>query len=211
MNGRLARPEPTDEALAAAVANRDQAAFEALYDRYARRVYVLGVHLLGAADAEEVVQESFVRLWQRAGQFDPARGPFKSWFMAVARHYVLNQLRERSRKDRLQTLDDVDTLLGNAADPSPDVSEQAWLGEQSARALEVLRTLPPEQRKVLVLAYFGGFSQTEIAEALVLPLGTVKTRTRLALEKLRSALVDEEPAKRAEPAPRTSGTGLVQG
>ena len=179
---------PSDAVLMEAVLRHDQQALEALYDRYARRIFVMAAHLLGPAEAEEVVQETFVRLWTRASQFESKRGTLRTWLMAIARHYALNTLRKRPSADRVAALDEVDRLFEDTADPAPGVETVAWERERSRRALEQLRELPAEQRKVLVLAYFGGFSQSEIAQALGCPIGTVKTRTRLGLEKLRAGL-----------------------
>lgn len=189
-NGAMPSTEPSDEALMEAVVRRDERALEAIYDRYARRIFVMASHLLGPAEAEEVVQETFVRLWTRAAQFDVRRGRLRTWLMAIARNFALNQLRKRPPKDRTAAVEDIDRLLETAADLAPGVEAVAWERERSRGALELLRDLPAEQRKVLVLAYFGGFSQSEIAEALGCPIGTVKTRTRLALEKLRTGLED---------------------
>jgi RNA polymerase sigma-70 factor (ECF subfamily) len=205
VNGRQPRPplEPSDEALVARVALRDATAFGLLYDRYARPAYALAVHVLGRADAEEAVQDAFLRLWRNAAQFDPRRGAFGAWFMAIARHRVLASLADRSRQQRLSAAEAIDRVLAQRADPAPDVEEQAWLNERGDAALRALRSLPAEQRRVIVLAYFGGLSQSAIAAHLDLPLGTVKKRTRLGLQKLRAALVDfgEPAAGGADPSP----------
>lgn len=178
------QPQLSDEALAAQVAQRDVEAFGLLYDRYARSVYVLAAHLLGQGEAEDLVQEVFLRLWGNAGAFDPTRGAFKSWFMAVARYRVLNHLRRRSRQPLLLALDEIEGLL----DSRTDVEQQALMNMQSQAALVAVRNLPAEQRRVLVMAYFGGLSQSAIAKHLSCPIGTVKSRMRLGLQKLRAAL-----------------------
>ncbi len=183
--------EPSDETLAGRVAQRDMAAFELIYDRYAKSVYALAAHLLGHAEAEEVVQEVFLRLWHKAGQFDPARGFFNTWFMAIARHHVLDELRQRSQQQRLVAAEEIDQLLAEAADPAANVEEQAWLRERGNTILDALQSLPAEQRRVLVLAYFGGLSQSAIARHLGWPLGTVKKRVRLGLQKLRASLAQQ--------------------
>lgn len=208
-NGAMPSTEPSDEALMEAVVVRDERALEALYDRYARRIYVVACHLIGSAEAEEVVQETFVRLWTRAGQFDARRGRLRTWLMAIARNFALNQLRKRPPKDRIAALDDIDRLLGTSVDQSPGVEALAWERERSRRALALLRELPPEQRRVLVLAYFGGLSQSEIAEAIGCPIGTVKTRTRLALEKLRAGLGHELGNSGTEPPGAIAGKEKV--
>ncbi len=184
-------PEPSDETLAARVAQRDVTAFALLYDRYAQSVFALAAHLLGRAEAEEAVQEIFLRLWNKAAHFDHARGAFSAWFMTIARHYVLDQLRVRSLQQRLIVAEQVDQLLANAADPRVDVEHAAYLRERGDALLRALQQLPSEQRRVLALAYFGGLSQSEIARHLNLPLGTVKKRTQLGLQKLRALLADQ--------------------
>ncbi len=180
--------EPSDEALAGRVAQRDVDAFARLYDRYAQTVFTFAAHLLSRGEAEEVVQEVFLRLWNKAEQFDPARGAFNAWFLSVARHHILDQLRSSSQKQRLLAAEGVDELLAEAPDPLADVEQAVWLHERGEVILRALQQLPDEQRRVLVLAYFGGLSHSAIAEYLGLPLGTVKKRIRLALQKLRALL-----------------------
>jgi RNA polymerase sigma-70 factor (ECF subfamily) len=190
----LTPPEPTDEALVARVVDGDLAAFSLLYDRYDRPVYAMATHLLGAAEAEDVVQEVFLRLWRGVDQFDERRGRFAPWFLAIARHEVLARLRRRSREQRLALVEDIDRLLAAAPDPAIDVEEQVWRRERGALILAALNELPPEQRRVLVLAYFGELSQTTIAASLGWPLGTVKKRVRLGLQKLRQVLASHDAA-----------------
>lgn len=206
-NGVVPAPEPTDEMLMTAVVARDERALEALYDRYARRIYLMASHLIGSADAEEVVQETFVRLWTRSNQFDASRGKLRTWLLAIARNYMLNRLRQRLPAERVARVGDVDHLIEGAADRAPDVEAVAWDRERSRRALGLLRQLPSEQRRVLILAYFGGLSQSEIAEALACPIGTVKTRTRLALDKLRAGLRRELGEPETEPPSAIPGKG----
>lgn len=184
-------PEATDAALMARVAARDVAAFTALYDRHAHVAYALAAHLLGRAEAEEIVQAVFLRVWHKAGQFDPARGPFGAWFLAITRHQALDELRKRGQRRRLIVAEEIDGLLGLVPDHAADVAEQVWVRARGAAALAALETLPAEQRRVLVLAYFGGLSQATIARELGLPLGTVKKRLRLGLGKLRACLMQQ--------------------
>jgi RNA polymerase sigma-70 factor (ECF subfamily) len=187
-------PEPSDEILAARVAQRDVAAFSLLYDRYARVVYSLAAHLLSAGEAEDIVQDVFFRLWHKADQFDPARGRFASWFMAITRHHLMDALRKRSQQQRMVAAEEIDQLLVTTADPTVDVENASYLLERGRDILYALKRLPPEQRRVLVLAYFGGLSQSAIAEQLDWPLGTVKKRIRLGLHKLRLYLSEHQPA-----------------
>ncbi|HKG24420.1 MAG TPA: sigma-70 family RNA polymerase sigma factor [Thermomicrobiales bacterium] len=197
---------PTDEALVARVARRDVSAFALLYDRYARPVYAMAAHLLGIAEADEVVQETFLRLWQRAGQYDPDRGPFTPWFMAIARHHVRGELRRRGREP-VAAAAEVETVLARAVDPSPDPAQAVWEAVRGEAIRRALRALPEDQRRVLLLAYFGGLSQSAIARTLNWPLGTVKKRTRLAMQKLRVALQDETEPPVGSGEPRMNGQG----
>lgn len=191
-NGRNPPREPSDHLLVARVSQHDVAAFEQLYDRYARLVYVMAVHMLGAAKAEEIVQEVFLRLWAKADQYDPNRGAFRTWFLAIARHCIVHELSGRNRAGRLTAAGDIDRILADAIDETASVEDEAWRRERGEAARRSLANLPPEQRQVLVLAYFGGLSQSAIADYLKLPLGTVKKRTRLGLNKLRRALADQD-------------------
>jgi RNA polymerase sigma-70 factor (ECF subfamily) len=179
------------------------AAFTVLYDRYARPVYVVAAYMLGSAEAEEAVQELFLRLWRKAEQFDPSRGSFNNWFMAISRHHLRDQLRRRSHQQRVVAAEQIDQLLIEVVDPNVDVEQEVWQRQRGAALLNALRSLPAEQRRAIVLAYFGGFSQTTIAERLGWPLGTVKKRVRLGLQKLRAFLGQPGPTSEtpSEPVP----------
>lgn len=178
----ISPPEPSDETLAARVAQQDMAAFSLLYDRYSRAVFAIAAHTLGAAEAEEIVQEVFMRLWSKAHQFDPARGSFATWFMTIVRNHLKDALRGRTQEQRMLAAEQISQLL---ADPQGDVEEASWQRERGETMLRALQSLPEEQRLVLILAYFSGLSQSSIAEQLEWPLGTVKKRIRLGLQKLR--------------------------
>lgn len=193
-NDILPQPdEPNDELLVARVVQRDVAAFTLLYDRYVHSVYAMAVYMLGAADAEEVVQEVFLRLWHKADQFEAGRGRFKSWFMSVVRHYILDKLRQRNQQqEQLIVADDIHQLLASVKDPLVDIEREVGLREDSTMVLQALQALPAEQRRALVMAYFGGLSQSSIAQRLGWPLGTVKKRIRLGMQKLRAALAPQE-------------------
>jgi RNA polymerase sigma-70 factor (ECF subfamily) len=185
--------EPSDELLVTRVKQRDVAAFTVLYDRYVQPVYAMAVYMVGNADAEEIVQEMFLRLWQRADQFDAERGSFKSWFMSAARYRILDELRQRNQEEgRRIVAEDISQVLANAKDPMIDIEKEVGLREDNQAILQALWGLPAEQRHALILAYFGGLSQSSIAQHLGWPLGTVKKRIRLGMQKLRAAL---EPQK----------------
>lgn len=186
-------PEPSDETLVARVVQRDVMAFSLLYDRYVQSVYAMAVYMLGKVEAEEMVQEIFLRLWYRADQFDAERGLFRSWFMAVARHCIVDELRQRSQEEqRLVRAENVEQLLAGARDPMVDVEQEVDLREDSTTVLRALQALPSEQRRALVLVYFGGLSQSSIAQRLGWPLGTVKKRIRLGMQKLRAVFASQD-------------------
>ncbi len=191
--------EPPDEALCARVAERDVAAFETLYGRYRDRVYAWAAHVLGPRQAEDTTQEVFALLWRRAGQFNQSRGQFTQWFWALTRNHILRELRGVSREKRLHMGDQIAALITTAIAEGVDVEEEAFARVDSQRALDTLSRLPADQRRVLVMSYFVGLSQSAIAEELSLPLGTVKKRVRLGMQKLRQALMaDEAPEKSAQ-------------
>ena len=197
-------PEPNDETLIAQVVQRDVEAFALLYDRYSPAVYSMAVHMVGSSDAEDLVQEVFLRLWHRAAQFDETRGLFRPWFMTIARHCMLDELRRRSQQQRLEVAESVEQVLLSAIDPTINVERVVRQREAGAAVLAVLQTLPAEQRRVLVLAYFGGLSQTAIAKTLGWPLGTVKKRIRLGMQKLRGALTADWSIEEASQGPASS-------
>jgi RNA polymerase sigma-70 factor (ECF subfamily) len=195
-DGARGSSEFADEVLAGRVAAGDRAAFAELYDRYARRVYVLAAHVLGRARAEDVVQDAFLALWRNAHRYDSRRSAFATWFMAVARHRVLDELRRRVIEQRVLAVEPVDQLLAEMPDASPGVADVVSRRERDDDLLRALAGLPPEQRRAIVLAYFGGLTHVEIAAALDAPLGTVKKRLQLGLRKLHRTM-----GERPLPAP----------
>lgn len=172
-----------DERLLAQIADGDHGAFEVLYRRYARPVLALAQRRLGdSGKAEEAVQEAFVSVWRSASTYRPERGAAVAWLYAVARNAIAD--RGRRRQEPLAEPPDVPS-----PDPGPDAqAEQEWLRWRVHSALE---KLPPNERELIVLAYWGGLSQSEMAERLEIPLGTVKTRTRTALSRLATLLEEE--------------------
>lgn len=183
------RPDETlrDEQLIAQVANGDRRAFETLYDRYASAVFGLSLRMLGNREhAEEAVQEIFWRVWQRAKSFDPNRS-LAPWLFGIGHNYCIDELRRRRVRPQSVYENDEHPILSTIPDET-DVGETALLGEQRRIMLNALRELPAEQRQALELAYFGGLTQQEVADRLGSPLGTVKTRMRLGLQKLRNIL-----------------------
>ena len=177
-----------------AIASRDELAFSALYDRYIDLVYSTALRVLGDSGlAEDSAQEVFVRLWRRPETFVAERGRFLSWLMSVTRNRAVDELRARGRRLRREGgQSEPEELIaqapGNEAD---DPAAHAQLHEQQQLVRTALKELPPDQRRALELAYFGGLTQQEIAATLQEPLGTVKTRMRLGMQKLRRALTEQ--------------------
>jgi len=182
-----------DEELIVQVAQGDRRAFEALYDKYASLVFGLALRMLGNREiAEEAVQEIFWRVWQRAKSFERGRS-FAPWLFGIAHNYAIDELRRRRARPQPVYEDADNPVLSSIADEA-DVGEAALQSEQRRIVLNALRELPDEQRQALELAYFGGLTQQEIANRLGNPLGTIKTRMRLGLQKLRSILQGQELA-----------------
>ncbi len=176
-----------DERLIARVVEGDRGAFEMLYDRYASTVFGLALRMLGDREvAEDAVQEIFWRVWRRLGSFDRSRA-FAPWLFGIAHNYCIDELRRRKVRPQSVYEDDENPILSEIADEA-DVGESALLAEQGRLVRSALEQLPEEQRQTLLLAYFGGLTQQEIAAKLGNPLGTVKTRMRLGLQKLRAVL-----------------------
>ncbi len=187
-----------DETLVQRMQRGHKDAFSVLYDRYVRLVYAMAIQMVGQADASEATQEIFMRLWRKADRFDDARGTFKSWFMMLARNYLRDELRRRYKNNHQLPLPNWSQLLEHIVDPGSDVVETALSREQNHSIKEAIATLPTEQRQVILMAYFGGYSQSTIAQTLDWPLGTVKKRIRLGLQKLRKVMIQEDDAQREE-------------
>jgi len=176
-----------DAAVMRRIADGDEQALALLYDKWVQPVYALVVQILRDRDeAEDVVEETFWQVWQRASSYDFARGAVHSWILTIGRSRALDRLRARQRRkgESLADRSDVASVLVAPTDPSHDAEGR----ERRAVVLDALAQLPEEQRRALELAYYGGLSQTEIAEQLQQPLGTVKTRMRLGMLKLRDKL-----------------------
>lgn len=176
-----------DDELIARVARRDASAFEELYDRYRRAVYALILRLVGHAQvAQETAQEVFVSLWREAGDFDSSRGSVRSWILSRAHHKGVDAVR-RLRVRAADPLPEGSALIATSGDPV----EGAMRALQQTEVVGALQTLPYEQREAIVLAYYGGYSQQEISQRLQVPLGTVKTRMRDGMIRLRRLLAGE--------------------
>jgi RNA polymerase sigma-70 factor, ECF subfamily len=184
----------TDTELGEQLAAGNTHALEQLYDRYGTLSYSLAVRLLGdPAKAEDVVQDVFLRLWNGAGQFDTARGSLRTWVLTSIRNRAIDYLRGRGAHERREReIPEHVEAVGGGSDPWLEVAQS--LEQETVR--RALQALPPEQRQAIELAYFGGYTQREIAAMTRVPLSTVKGRMRLGLEKLHSylqgkGLVDE--------------------
>ncbi|HEY7293001.1 MAG TPA: sigma-70 family RNA polymerase sigma factor [Vicinamibacterales bacterium] len=178
-----------DQSIVARIATGDAGALGDLYDRHARAVYSLAFRIVGdRPDAEEVVQDVFTQVWRQSGRYDRARASVAGWLLMMARARAIDRVRARqSRPDRLAT----DTVIPDL--PATTRSQEAAaIGVQAAQGLKsALRMLPDTLRLPIELAYYEGLSHTAIAERLGEPLGTVKTRMRTALLKLRTAIAGE--------------------
>jgi RNA polymerase sigma-70 factor (ECF subfamily) len=167
--------------LIAQVAQGNEQAFLEIYDRYVHRVHGLTLHILGDSMlAEEVTQDTFLKLWSRARQYLAERGAFLPWLLTMARHVALDRLRLEKRRPALSDSNDPEDAWQVLPDHQTTSDESRWRSMYFA-----VQSLHPDQRQVIELAYYQGLSQTEIAEVLGWPLGTVKTRLRAAMEKLR--------------------------
>jgi RNA polymerase sigma-70 factor, ECF subfamily len=178
-----------DEELMAVVDRKEPAAFEVLYDRHGGAAFSLAYRIVGdRTTAEDVAQEAFLSIWRSNARFDRARGSVRSWVLSVVRNRAIDALRRGSTQAPKLDHDD-ESLL--EARPSDERTESEALRRETASEIKgALGELPKDQSQVIQLAYFGGFSHSEIAEMLGMPLGTVKGRMRLGLEKIRVQLAE---------------------
>jgi len=176
-------PGSSDGELLVRVADRDREAFELLYQRYVRSVFGLALRRLRDRQrAEDAVQETFTAVWRSAASYKPDRGPAAPWLYAVARNAIVDRMRART-----EPAADPPEVASSEPGP-PERAEASYVSWRVHRALE---ELPPKEREVVELAYWSGLSQSEVAEYLHIPLGTVKTRTRSALARLADVLEGE--------------------
>jgi len=181
-----------DERLVTALESRDQKALETLYARYGDYVYSVCLRMVGDVQlAEDLTQEVFLRLWRRPDLYDVGRGRFITWLLSVARNRGIDERRSRGRRFKHETPPSLaaEEMLAGAS--TEDGADAAVLSDERIVIQRALAALPPEQRLAIQLAYFGGYTQQEIALGLHQPLGTVKTRIRLGLQKLRLVLIEQ--------------------
>jgi RNA polymerase sigma-70 factor (ECF subfamily) len=178
-----------DAALVARLAEGDGDALEELYERYSRVVYSFSLRMLAdTSSAEELTQEVFLRLWRQGGSYQQSRGAFLTWLLSVTHNMAIDEIRRRKRRPVAAATSEDDQTITMLPDTRTDVENAAWLTSLQTIVRDALQEIPPPQRVVIELAYFSGLTQREIAERLGEPLGTIKTRMRLGLLKLRERL-----------------------
>ncbi|MBI3258350.1 MAG: sigma-70 family RNA polymerase sigma factor [Ignavibacteriae bacterium] len=178
-----------DSDLLLRIADRDEQAIEVLYDRYSKVLYSILVAILKSTEeAQDLLQEIFVQIWQKAPSFDISRGNVYSWMVALTRNRAIDRLRSKSFRERKQEHYDYDIdLIEASCFPTP--LDAVLVTERETLVRDAFGQISPDQQIVLHLAYFEGHSQSEIADLLQIPLGTVKTRTRQAMIKLHQLLL----------------------
>jgi RNA polymerase sigma-70 factor (ECF subfamily) len=179
-----------DEELMPLIGEKDPEAFEVFYDRHGGAAYSLAYRIVGErAAAEDVTQEAFISIWRSGARYDQARGSVRSWTLSIVRNRAIDALRSKAGRAPKLTFDD-EAILEQR--PSGDLTDDEAMRRETAHEVRgALGELPGDQSRVIELAYFGGFSHSEIASMLGVPLGTVKGRMRLGLEKIRGELAEE--------------------
>jgi RNA polymerase sigma-70 factor (ECF subfamily) len=184
-------PSPADVELVGRAARGDERAIGQLYDRYGGVLYAVAYRIVGQrADAEDVVLDAFAQAWRDASRFESGRGSVAGWLTTIARSRALDLVRARSRRDRITASAAAERPADAPAmgEYRPDPARALDHDERRRQVQQAMQTLSPPQRQAIELAYFEGLSQSEIAERLQEPLGTVKTRVRLGMQKLRECL-----------------------
>jgi RNA polymerase sigma-70 factor, ECF subfamily len=185
-----------DESLISLITQSREAALAQLYDRYNRLVFSLALAIVNDREtAEEITLDVFMRVWQKAGSYRSDQAKVSTWLTHIARHHAIDVLRRRSVRPDQYAVDWEDSIPDHVS-PEHNPQEFAELSQQRERVQAALAQLPEEQKQALLLAYFNGYTQHQIAERLKQPLGTIKTRLRLAMHKLRDFLRDEQDAEK---------------
>jgi RNA polymerase sigma factor (sigma-70 family) len=178
----------SDEALLNAIANGAVWAMESLYQRYSRILYSLAYRLVADHQvAEDLLQDAFLAIWRRSTSYSPQTGAARSWLISILHHRAIDHLRRVRRRSTLQEAP-LEEIALDETTAFPDVWEDVWRSVKSSQVRAALMKIPAEQRLVIELAYFQGWTHTEIAEGVQIPLGTVKARLRLGLIHLKHAL-----------------------
>ena len=187
-----------DEDLLSFVGQGDSDAFTILYDRYGRAAFSLAYRVMGERQAaEDLVQDAFLKLWRSATSYRPERGSVRNWLLSIVRNRGIDQIRSQASRRRTQ-----EKIEASAPRSQPsEAFAETWGNSQRDRVRVALRTLPPEQLKVLELAYFSGYTHVQVSELLDVPLGTMKGRMRLGLKKMRDYFEHPKLTGRKEARP----------
>jgi RNA polymerase sigma-70 factor, ECF subfamily len=187
-----------DEDLLYFVGQGDSEAFTILYDRYGRAAFSLAYRVMGERQAaEDLVQDTFLKLWRSATSYRPERGSVRTWLLSIVRNRGIDQLRAHASRRRMQ-----DRIEASAPRSQPsEAFAETWRNSQRDRVRDALNTLPPEQLKVLELAYFSGYTHAQVSELLDVKLGTIKGRMRLGLKKMRDYFDHPKLTRRKETRP----------
>jgi RNA polymerase sigma-70 factor (ECF subfamily) len=177
-----------DASILRLIAHRNSEALGILYDRYGRLVYSIALNTINNTEtAEEIAQDVFTRVWEKAVSYNPEQAKVSTWLMTITRNRAIDELRRLKNRPEVTSVEWAETILdADPDDHGPEVTAEMHWQQRSVR--EAVNALPHEQRQVLALAYYKGYSHSEIAEALGQPLGTVKTRLRQAMIRLRQVL-----------------------
>lgn len=186
---RTGQNSVSDSELISLVTQGDQDALAVLYERYSRAVFSFSLRIVGDTQvAEEILQEVFVRVWQQGGSFQAARGTLITWLLSITHNLSIDEVRRRKRRPQKAESEEPESILAGLPDEGLGVEEEVWLSSLRISIQDALRQLPSAQREAIELAYFQGLTQREIADTLGEPLGTIKTRMRLGMLKLREQL-----------------------
>lgn len=189
MRDAASQNEPSDEALLNAIAGGSAGAMESLYQRYSRILYSLAYRMVADHQvAEDLLQDAFLAIWRRATTYSPQTGAARSWLISILHHRTIDYLRRVRRRSSIQEAP-LEELELNESIAHPDAWDTAWQSVKSSHVREALMKIPTEQRLVIELAYFQGWTHTEIAEGTQIPLGTIKARMRLGLLHLKQVLI----------------------
>jgi RNA polymerase sigma-70 factor (ECF subfamily) len=182
----IAAADPSDDELLRRIARREEAALDVLYTRYRALAFSVALRVVGdGARAEDVVQDAFLSVWRKAGTYRPGRGSVRTWLSSIVRNRAIDIV----RATRERTVHEDEELLLGIHDPAPAVFDQVAASLDGEMTRDALQQLPVEQRHAIALAFFDGLSHSEIASQTGLPLGTVKSRVRLGIQRMRESLV----------------------